>query len=109
MINLIVYLNKRHNATTLVQQLLEKRLIANGSIDEDNNAQILNNNAMEKQVNCVITMQTQALLFTEIATYIQEQFGNEIAMYATPIVASNDFFDDMIRSKTKQMPSPSPE
>lgn len=102
MINLIVYLPKNNDPVALLQHLLTEKLIASGSIDEDNNAFVMMNDKLEKQINFVITMQTQALLFTEIANYIELQYGLETAMYANPIVASNNFFYERIRTKTKQ-------
>jgi hypothetical protein len=79
------------------------KLIANGSIDTDNNAYLLKDGELTKGVNCVITMQTRALLFQEIAAIVEKKYGKEIAMYATPIVASNDFFDHTVRSTTERL------
>jgi hypothetical protein len=102
MINLVVYLNEQHNPTELVDHLLHLRLIAKGSIDTQNNSFSLKDDVVIKSIYSVITMQTRALLFKAIAQVIEKKYGSEIAMYATPIVASNDFFDSLVRNNTAQ-------
>jgi uncharacterized protein involved in tolerance to divalent cations len=103
MINMIVYLKKQHNPVELVEQLLLENLIASATIDENNTSYVVNNGVLDQQVNYVITMQTKALLFNEIAKIVEAKFGQETPINSVPIVSSNKTFEETIRSKTKKI------
>ncbi len=103
MINMIVYLKKQHNPIELVEQLLRENLIASATIDENNTSYEVNNGVLDQQVNYVITMQTKALLFNEIAKIVEAKFGQETPINSVPIVSSNKTFEETIKSKTKKI------
>lgn len=103
MINMIVYLKKQHNPVELVEQLLLENLIASATIDENNTSYEVNNGVLYQQVNYVITMQTKALLFNEIAKIVEAKFGQETPINSVPIVSSNKTFEETIKSKTKKI------
>lgn len=92
-----------NEATVLVNSLLEEGLIANASIDNDNTSYRIENNKIVKNVNCVITAQTKALLFSLIDKYIKENYGEHVQIYSLPITQANSSFDTLIRTNTKKI------
>jgi uncharacterized protein involved in tolerance to divalent cations len=103
MVNIIIYLNKSNDPKELVKALLEEKLIANASIDHDNHCYRLENHVLTEDVNTVITVQTKAMLFTEVVTLIMEKYGDSVPIYSIPITQSNHSFDLLIRSTTKKI------
>jgi uncharacterized protein involved in tolerance to divalent cations len=101
MVNIIVYLKKEHNAKELVKYLLNEKLIASASIDENNVSYEIENHLLVESVYSVITAQSKALLINEIVSAIVARIGEEIPINCTPIVASNKVFDTKIKSRTK--------
>ena len=103
MVNVIIYLDKINDAKNLVEILLRDGLIANASIDYDNISYRIENNEMIKNVNCVITAQTKALLFSSIEKLIGEKYGDNVQIYSLPITQANTSFDTLLRSNTKKV------
>ena len=100
MVNVIIYLKKEHDAKEVVKFLLEKKLIASASIDENNVSYKLENDQFSEVVYSVITSQSKSLLFSEIVKALEAKTGEDTAIISVPIVASNKIFDDTIRSST---------
>ncbi len=100
MINLIIYLKKEYDPVSLVEILLSNQLIARASIDHNNESFRLNDGTVQRKIYNVITAQTKSLLFPEIANLVEDLFGKNVPMNATPIVAANTIFDELVRSKT---------
>lgn len=100
MVNVIIYLKKEHDAKEVVKFLLEEKLIASASIDENNVSYKLENGELLEDVYSVITSQSKSLLFKEIVKALEAKTGQDTPIISTPIVASNRIFDDTIRAKT---------
>lgn len=100
MVNVRIYLKKERNAKELVRHLLENKLIASASIDENNIVYNLDNHELVEHVYTVITSQSKSLLFNDIVEKVETFLGEQTAIHCTPIVASNKIFDESIRSKT---------
>lgn len=100
MVNVIIYLKKEHDAKEVVKFLLEEKLIASASIDENNVSYKLENGELLEDVYSVITSQSKSLLFKEIVKALEAKTGQDTPIISTPIVASNRIFDDTIRDKT---------
>ncbi len=100
MVNVLIYLKKEDSAKELVKYLLEEKLIASATIDENNISYKLENNVFSEEVFSVITAQSKSLLFSEIVKAVEAKIGKDVPINSTPIVGSNQIFDDNIRSKT---------
>ncbi len=100
MVNIIIYLKKQESAKELVKFLLEEKLIASATIDENNISYKLENNTFSEEMYSVITAQSKSLLFNEIVKAVEAKTGEDTPINSTPIVGSNRIFDDAIRSKT---------
>lgn len=100
MVNIIIYLKMDHNPQELVKFLLSERLIATASIDEKNISYKLENGVFFEEMFNVITSQSKSLLFNRIVKAVEAKTGEETPIIATPIVASNNVFDDNVRTKT---------
>jgi uncharacterized protein involved in tolerance to divalent cations len=100
MVNIIIYLKKQESAKELVKFILDERLIASASIDENNTSYKLENGSFSEEVFTVITMQSKSLLFNEIVNAVEGKTGEDTPIISTPIVASNRIFDDTVKSKT---------
>ena len=100
MVNIIIYLKKQESAKELVNFLLEEKLIASATIDENNISYKLENNKFSEEVFSVITAQSKSLLFNEIVKAVEAKTGENTPINSTPIVATNRIFDDNIRNKT---------
>ena len=100
MVNIIIYLEKEHNAKDLVKHLLSEKLIASASIDENNISYEIENNNFSEKVFSVITAQSKALLFNDVVNAVTYKIGFELPINSIPIVASNKLFDTKIKSKT---------
>jgi|694.fasta_scaffold13278_9 uncharacterized protein involved in tolerance to divalent cations len=100
MVNVIIYLKKQDDAKSLVRFLLEERLIASASIDENNVLYKLDDNFLSEEVYSVITSQSKSLLFPVIVSAVRQRIGAETPIVSTPIVASNEIFDQTIKTKT---------
>ena len=100
MVNIIIYLKKEDNAKELVKFLLEEKLIASAKIDENNISYKLENHTLSEMVFSVITAQSKSLLFSKIVKAVESKIGKDTPINSTPIVGSNRFFDDSIRTKT---------
>jgi hypothetical protein len=100
MVNIIIYLEKRHNTKNIIKLLLEEKLIASGSIDENNVFYKLENGSVSEIVYNVITAQSKSLLFNDIVKLVEGIIGEETPINSIPIIGSNKIFDNTIRSKT---------
>ncbi len=99
MINIIIYLKKEHDPSHLVEKLLRKKLIANASIDENNESFTIENDELIKVTYSVITAKTKSLLFNQITDFVETEIGTNVLINSVPIVASNKVFNDLILSK----------
>ena len=84
----------------LVKFLLDEKLIASATIDENNISYKLEKSVFSEEVFSVITAQSKSLLFSEIVKAVEAKIGEETPIISTPIVASNRIFDDTVRSHT---------
>ena len=100
MVNIIIYLKEEVSAKKLVKFLLEEKLIAAASIDENNIFYKLENGMFTEEVFSVITAKSKSLLFSEIVKAVEAKTGEGTPIISTPIVASNRIFDDTVRTKT---------
>lgn len=96
-------MKKQNSAKELVALLLQEKLIASATIDENNVSYKLENNLLTEKVFSVITAQSKSLLFSEIVKAVESKFGEDTPINSTPIVGSNRFFDDTIKMKTIQI------
>ena len=80
--------------------MLEKKLTASASIDENKVSYKFENDQFLEGVFSVITSQSKSLLFSKIVKALEAKTGEDTAIISTPIVASNKIFDDTIRSHT---------
>lgn len=103
MLNVYIYLDDKINAEELVQQILQQKLVANASIDVDNNYYELVDDKVEKKVHVVITAQTKGLLFKPLTDFIERNFGKQVPVFASPLVSANFFFDQFIRNATNKV------
>lgn len=103
MINVYIYVDDKIPPEEVVNELLKKRLIANASIDIDNNYFELVNESVQKKVHVVITAQTKALLFSKITEVIEQKWGDKVPIFATPLVSANSLFDAFIRESTTKV------
>lgn len=102
MINVVIYLTKEQKPMNLVKQLLTKKLIAKASIDFDNHSYKLAENGIDfiEETYSVVTAQTRSVLFNDIVSFIESEFGPSVPINSVPIVASNKMFDTIIRQNT---------
>lgn len=100
MVNVIIYLEKKHNAKELVKTLLSQKLIASASIDENNVSFELENDLLSEKIYNVITAHSKSLLFSRIVKATTEIIGEEVQINSVPIVASNELFDTNVRTRT---------
>jgi uncharacterized protein involved in tolerance to divalent cations len=100
MINVVIYLKKKNDPKALIKILLDKKLIASASIDENNRSFHMEGSDLVEDFYTVITAQSKALLFNEITKIVEEHTGEETPVNATPIVGTNRIFDQTVRSKT---------
>lgn len=103
MISIIVYLKAEVNPQELIHDLLNRQLVATASVDMSNVCYEIAAGNLVKNTYSVVTMQTKALLFREIAALIEERYGKETRITSFPIVSANQVFEAHIRSSTKQI------
>ncbi len=75
MVNVLIYLKKEDSAKELVKYLLEEKLIASATIDENNISYKLENSLFSEEVFSVITAQSKSLLFSEIVRTVEAKIG----------------------------------
>jgi uncharacterized protein involved in tolerance to divalent cations len=100
MLNLIIYLNNQIDAKILIKNLLAQKLIANASIDVNNEIYRLEGDDLVASKIIVVTAQTKSMLFSQIEKYIAATYGDDIPIYSMPIMQANHSFDHLIRSTT---------
>jgi uncharacterized protein involved in tolerance to divalent cations len=100
MLNLIIYLNHQTDAKVLIKNLLTQKLIANASIDINNEVYKLEGEELVSNKIIVVTAQTKSMLFSQIEKYIAATYGEDIPIYSMPIMQANHSFDHLIRSTT---------
>jgi hypothetical protein len=101
MITVTIYLRKEIEPLPLIQHLLEQELIIAASVDTNNLAYKIVDKKLISENNNVITAQTKALLFGEIADSVEQFIGEQTTIIANPIVFSNKFFENSIRTEIK--------
>ncbi len=100
MVNVIIYLKKEHSAKELVKALLEEKLIASATINENNISYKLEDSIFSEELISVITAQSKSLLFSDIVLIVEAKTGEDTPVISTPIVGSNRIFDDTVKTKT---------
>lgn len=100
MVNVIIYLKVQHNAKELVKFLLNEKLIASASIDENNVSYKIIEDTLIEEIFSVITAQSKSLLFNNIVDAVEHKFGEKVAINSTPIVGASGFFNDTVRTGT---------
>jgi uncharacterized protein involved in tolerance to divalent cations len=100
MVNVIIYLKKEESAKALVKHLLEEKLIASATIDENNISYRLHEKIFSEEVFTVITAQTKSLLFSQVVKAVETKTSKNTPIISIPILASNSIFDDTVRTKT---------
>lgn len=100
MVNVIIYLNKDHDAKNLVKYLLTERLIASATIDEKNISYKLVENLLVESTHTVVTTQSKSMLFIDIVKAVRKKIGEEVPINSIPIVGVNRVFDEIIRMNT---------
>jgi uncharacterized protein involved in tolerance to divalent cations len=103
MINVYVYLTDKEEAENLATRIVEEQIAANASIDIDNNYYELIAGRISKKVHVVITFQTKALLFKHLTDLVESVHGNQVPIFASPLISANAFFDEFIRNNTKKV------
>jgi uncharacterized protein involved in tolerance to divalent cations len=101
MVNVIIYLDKKHNSRNLIDALLKRMLAAKASVDIDNVSYYLEDGEIVTRGRTVITLQTRARLFSAIDRFLEEWFGEQIPMCSVPITQVNSSFDEFIRLNTQ--------
>lgn len=100
MLNIYIYLNDQVQPEEIIEKLLVERLVANASIDIDNNYYELINGEVKQKIHVVVTAQTKALLFEPLIQFVAEHYSADIPIFASPLVAANTNFDQFIRNST---------
>lgn len=100
MINVIIYLRQNQNPKEMVNFLLQEKLIASASIDDNNISYKMVDDVVVEECYSVITSQSKALLFDDIVAAVESRLGEKVAINSVPIVGANGFFNDTIRKKT---------
>jgi uncharacterized protein involved in tolerance to divalent cations len=100
MINVIIYLRPNQNPKDIVNFLLQEKLIASASIDDNNISYKLVDEEIVEENYSVITSQSKALLFDDIVSAVEAKIGEKVAINSVPIVGANGFFNDTIRKRT---------
>lgn len=103
MINLYIYIQGDSAAEELAQQLLTKKLVAHVSIDYNNHSFLGSKIGLVKEINCLITAQTRALLFNKVLEVVKNYDESHIKLFSTPIAQCNENFSDLIRAGTEQI------
>lgn len=83
----------------MVEKLLRKKLIANASIDLNNESFTIENDELIKVTYSVVTAKTKSLMFNQISKFVEAEIGSNVLINSVPIVASNKVFNDLILSK----------
>lgn len=100
MVNVIIYLKEEFNAEELVALLLVEKLIASASIDANNVSFKIDNGILIKESYSVITAKSKSLLLTSIIKSVEEKINGEVLINSTPIVGSNNLFNELIKKHT---------
>ena len=100
MVSIYIYLDVQTHAQELMQELMKKKLAAHASVDFDNTIAVFENNQVKTKKQCLITLQTKALLFSEITKLVHHSYGQDTRIYSLPITQANDAFSDFIRNNT---------
>jgi uncharacterized protein involved in tolerance to divalent cations len=100
MVNIIIYLDKQYEVQQLVEELLKARLAAKISMDKDNLSYFIEAGELVTKTRTVLTLQTKALHFSAIDTFLQARFGEQVPLCSVPITQVNKRFDQFIRENT---------
>jgi uncharacterized protein involved in tolerance to divalent cations len=100
MVNVIIYLKQNQFAENLAKELVGSGLAAGASVDLDNSHFVREGDAVVKTTHTVITLQSKALLFSEIVTFVETFVGEEVPIYTLPITQTDARFHEYIRERT---------
>lgn len=101
MIQLHIYLKGDKAGEALAEELLTQKLVAHISIDYNNQSFLAGNTGITKEVNCLLTAQTRALLFPKILEVVKAHEEHHIKLYSTPIAQCNQAFFELIQQGTE--------
>lgn len=103
MINIYIYLDNQKDAKRIVEDLFEQQLVAHAAIDFNNSSFWFEDGKIKEKENCLITAQTKALLFDEVAYYLSNKVKSDVKFYSMPITQTNLSFGDYIRNNTRKI------
>jgi uncharacterized protein involved in tolerance to divalent cations len=93
-------LNQNEFAEGLAKDLVGSGLAAGASIDVNNSHFVKEGDHVIKTVHTVITLQSKALLFNKIVTFVEDFVGEEVPIYSVPITQTDERFHQIIRERT---------
>ncbi len=105
MVTIYISLNSQDKAKKLAEDLLINRLVASVNIDFDNSVLVIENNKLVEKTNCLLSMPTKSILFTEILNFVSSNYEDNIAIYSLPVTQANESLSQFIRENTKN-PTP---
>lgn len=100
MVNVIIYLSQNEFAEELAKDLVGSGLAAGASIDIDNSHFVKQGVVVVKTVHTVITLQSKALLFSDIVEFVESFLGEEVPIYSVLIAQTDERFHQLIRERT---------
>ena len=100
MVSVYIYLNGQSKAEELMHSLLSQQLAAHASVDYDNTISFLEAGVIKTKKQCLVTLQTKAMLFNSVVKLVQSEFGFDTRIYSLPITQANENFSDFIRDNT---------
>ena len=109
MIQLHIYIKGDKAAELLAQELLTQKLVAHVSIDYNNQSFLASSTGIVREVNCLLTAQTRALLFPNVLDLVKTHEEDQIKLYSTPIAQCNEVFFDLIQQGTLVLNTSQPE
>ncbi len=100
MVNVIIHLKQNNFAENLAKEIVAAGLAAGASIDVNNGHFVKEEGEVVKTAHTVLTLQSKALLFSEIVTFVENYVGEEVPIYTVHITQSNARFHEFIRNRT---------
>lgn len=100
MVNVRIYLKKEHDAKELIHYLLQSRLVASASVEENVMLHKWDRGELKTEVHSVIIAHSKSLLFNAIVQAVEDRVGEGILICSIPIVSSSRFYDEAVRAGT---------
>jgi uncharacterized protein involved in tolerance to divalent cations len=102
-VSVVIYLKKNGFAEPLAKQLVASGLVASASIDVDNYHFVKEVDEVIKTVQTVITLQSKAMLFSEIEQFVEDFCREKVPIYTTPIAQTDQRFHQFILENTTKI------